>query len=99
MRQEDYAVEFAIVAKKIYGSGCFEKVKESFSGLPFECFYYTTVIEDNIQLLLSRCTDLVLSYDAEQKYYADLVKFSKIVLLLLDFGLRLAIISDLYWYS
>ena len=67
LMQEDYNVAFAIVAKKIYGSDCLEKIKESFSGLLFEVLYYSTVIEGGRQLSLSCCTDRVFSYDAELK--------------------------------
>ena len=38
----------------------------------FEGLYYSTVIEDDHQLFLSRCTDRVLSYDAEQKTLREL---------------------------
>ena len=65
--QEDYTVAFAVVTKKICGSGCLEITKESLSGLLFEGLYYSTVIESDCQLSLSRCTDRVLSYDAELK--------------------------------
>ena len=69
LRQEDYAVAFTVVTKKIYGSGCLEKITESFTGLLFECLYHSTVIEDDCHIFLSlpRCTDRVLSYDAELK--------------------------------
>ena len=35
-RQEDYAVAFSVVVKKLYGIDYLDKVKESFSGLYFE---------------------------------------------------------------
>ena len=34
-RQENYVVELSVVAKKIYGLGFLEEIKESFSGLLF----------------------------------------------------------------
>ena len=66
MRQEDYAVAFAFVSKKTYGSGYLEKIKESCSGLLFEGLYYSTVIEGDHQLCHPRCTDRVLRYNAER---------------------------------
>ena len=74
--QEDYAVAFPVVAKKIYGSGCLERIKESFSGLLFEGLYYSTVIEGDRQLSISHYTDRVLSYDAELK---GLRKFGQVL--------------------
>ena len=65
--QEDYNVAFAVVAKKIYGSGCLEKINELFAGLVFEGLCYSTVIEGDRQLSLSCFTDRVLSYDTELK--------------------------------
>ena len=76
MISKDYAVEFSVVAKKVYGSGCLEKMKESFAGLLFEGLHYFTVIEGNCQLCLSRCTDRVLSYDVELK---KLRKFEQVL--------------------
>ena len=67
LRQEDYAVTFAFVANKIYGSGYLDKIKASFSGLLFEGLYYSIVIEDDHQLSLSRCNNDAFSYDAERK--------------------------------
>ena len=49
--QENYAVAFAVVAKKVYDSDCLEKIKESFSGLLFEGFYYFTVLLSLICLI------------------------------------------------
>ena len=72
----DYDVAFPIISKKIYGSGCLEKIKELFSGLLFEGLYYSTAIEDDRQVSLFRCTDRVLSYDAEIK---SLRKFGQIL--------------------
>ena len=66
LRQEDYAIEFAGVAKNIYGSGYLDKIKKSFSGLLFAGLYYLTIIEGDHQLSLSRCTNRVLSYNAER---------------------------------
>ena len=65
IRQLDFDVAFSVVAKKIYESGHLYKRKESLSGLLFECLYYFTVSEGDCQLSISRCTDRVLSYDAE----------------------------------
>ena len=56
LRQEDYAVAFTVVAKKIYGSGFL-----------FEVLYYSTVIKSDRWLSLSCCTDRVRSYDTELK--------------------------------
>ena len=72
LRQEDYSVAFAVVAKKIYGSGYLEKIKESFSGLLFEGLYYFSIIEGDHQLSLFHCTNCVLSYDAERKLFRKL---------------------------
>ena len=66
LRQEDYAVVFIVVAKKIYGSGYLDKIKKSFSGLLFAGLYYLTIIEGDHQLSLSRCTNRVLSNNAER---------------------------------
>ena len=66
-RQEDYAVAFTVVAKKLYGIDYLDKVKESFSGLSFESLYYSTAVEGNLKRCLSHCTDRVLSYDKERK--------------------------------
>ena len=76
LSQVDYDVAFPIISKKIYGSGCLEKIKELFSGLLFEGLYYSTAIEDDRQVSLFRCTDRVLSYDAEIK---SLRKFGQIL--------------------
>ena len=67
LRQEDYAIEFAGVAKNIYGSGYLDKIEGSFSGLLFEGLYYSTFIVGDHQLSLTRCTDRVLSHNAERK--------------------------------
>ena len=48
-RQEDYAVVFSVVAKKINGIDYLNKVKESFSVLPFECLYYSTTIGGDLK--------------------------------------------------
>ena len=48
-RQEDYAVAFAVVAKKIYGVDYLDKVKESFSDLYFEGLYYNSAIGGDIK--------------------------------------------------
>ena len=71
-RQEDYAVAFAIVAKKLYGIYYLDKVKGSFSGLPFEGLYYSTAIGGDLMQSLSHCTDRVLSYDKERKRLHEL---------------------------
>ena len=63
--QENHAVKFAVVIKKIYRLDCLEKIKESFWGLLFEGLYYFTFIEDYYQRSFFRFTDRVLSYDAE----------------------------------
>ena len=74
LRQEDYAVAFVVVAKKIYGSEYIEKIKESFLGLLSEGLYYSTVIDGDQRSSISRCTDRVLSYDTERKRLRKLGK-------------------------
>ena len=75
-RQEDYAVAFAVVAKKIYGVDYLDKVKESFSDLYFEGLYYSSAIGGDIKRSLSHCTDRVLSYDKERR---RLRKFGQVI--------------------
>ena len=69
LMQEDYAVTFSFITKKIYGSGCLRSVVRRF-------VLFFTVIEGNRQLFLSRYTDCVLSYNAEPK---KLRKFGKVL--------------------
>ena len=87
LRQEDYAVTFAVVANKIYGSGC-SKV---------------CIIPPSLKMIISYLSPVVimmrLVMTLKEKYCINLDKFSTITLLLLDFCLKLAIISYLYWYS
>ena len=66
-RQEDYAVAFTVVAKKVYGKDYLVKVQGSFSGLSFEGLYYSTAVGGDIKRSLSHCTDRVFSYDKERK--------------------------------
>ena len=66
-RQEDYAVAFTVVAKKVYEIDYLAKVKESFSGLSFERLYYSTAVGGDLKRSLSHCTDRVFSYDKERK--------------------------------
>ena len=75
-RQEDYAVAFSVVAKKLYGIDYLAKVKESFSGLSFEGLYYSTAVGGDLKGDLSHCTDRVFSYDKEQK---RLRKFGQVI--------------------
>ena len=74
LRQENYAVAFVVVTKKIYRSDYLEKIKESFLGLLPEGLYYSTVIDGDQQSYVSRCTDRVLSYDTERKRLRKLGK-------------------------
>ena len=96
LRQEDYAVSFADVAKKIYGSGYLEKIEESFSGLLSEGLYYSTVIEGDHHLFSPVVLIVCLVTTLKEKYCVNLDKFSTIALLLLDFCLKLATTSYLY---
>ena len=75
-RQEDYAVAFDVVTKKIYGVDYLDKVKESFSDLCFEGLYYNSAIGGDIKRSLSHCTDRVLSYDKERR---RLRKFGQVI--------------------
>ena len=75
-RQEDYAVVFTVVAKKLYGIHYLAKVKESFSGLSFEGLYYSTAVGGDLKRSLSHCTDSVFSYDIERKI---LRKFGQVI--------------------
>ena len=75
-RQEDYAVAFTVVAKKLYGIDYLAKVKESFSGLSFEGLYYSTAVGGDLKGALSHCTDRVFSYDKERK---RLRKFGQVI--------------------
>ena len=98
LKQEDCAVVFAVVAKKIYGSGYLDKIKESLSGLLFEALYYSTVIKVAHQLSLSHCTDCVLSYDAELKRLRRLRQVLNNIIVVARLFFRLAIASYLHWY-
>ena len=70
-RQEDYAVAFSVVAKKIYGIDYLGTVKESFSGLSFEGLHYSTAVRGDLKRSFSHCIDRVFSYDKEKKYYVN----------------------------
>ena len=64
-KQEDYDVEFAIVAERIYGSGCLEKVNVSFHGLLFgDSGLFTSVDCNCRQNFLSRLSDRVHTSEA-----------------------------------
>ena len=99
LRQEDCTVAFAVVAKKIYGSGYLKKIKESFQVF----FSKVCIIRLSLNVIISYLFLVVLIAGLvttlNEKDCVDLDKFSTIALLLLDFCLKLAIIFYLYWYS
>ena len=99
LRQDDYAVIFAIVVKKIYGSGYLDKVKSLFQ----VCCSKVCIIPPSLKVIISYHFPVVLIMCLvtmlKEKDYVDLDKFSTIVLLLLDFCLKLAITYYPYWYS
>ena len=84
-RQEDYAVTFSVVSKKLYGKDYLAKVTELFSSLSFEGLYYSTAVGSDLKRSLSHCTDRVLSYDKERKRLRKFGQVIETALLLQDF--------------
>ena len=64
--QEDYAIEFAVVAKRLHGSSCLEKVKQSFYRLLFrKSEFYVYVDNGCCQYSLSQLFNCLHSLEAK----------------------------------